>query len=289
MRLLGRINLVLIAAFALIGITLAVVGAALLQAGAQHEVMSDAGLMIDSALAMRLYTATEVMPLLSDQMRTRFLPQSIPYYAATQHFLRLREQHTEYSYKEATLNPTNPRDRASDWEADLIEQFRNHPQSTQMEGERDTPAGRALYLARPIRADSECLGCHGLASVAPATLLARYGGNNGFGWQNGEVIGAQIVSVPFASASANAHRILLELVLSLTAGLLAALAIVNAVLYSMILRPLRHISKLAEQVSLGESAAAPFPHYDRGELAAVTASFQRLRSSFEKALKLIGS
>lgn len=289
MRLLGRINLVLIAAFALIGIALAVFGAALLQAGAKREVISDAGLMIDSALAMRVYTATEVLPLLSDQMRTRFLPQSIPYYAATQHFLTLRERHPEYSYKEATLNPTNPRDRASDWEVDLIEQFRNHPQSTQMEGERDTPAGRALYLARPIRAEPECLGCHGLASAAPATLLARYGGDNGFGWQNGEVIGAQIVSVPFASASANAHRILRELVLSLAAGLLAAFAIVNAVLYSMVLRPLRHISMLAEQVSLGESEGAPFPPYGAGELAALTASFQRLRSSLEKALKLIGS
>ena len=45
-------------------------------------------------------------------MRT-FLPQSLPAYAATEIFSTLRQQHPEYSYKEAVLNPTNPRDRRS--------------------------------------------------------------------------------------------------------------------------------------------------------------------------------
>ena len=58
-----------------------------------------------------------------------FLPQSVPFYAASQNFLKLREHHPEYAYKEATFNPTNPRDRATDWEADLIQQFRNDAQS----------------------------------------------------------------------------------------------------------------------------------------------------------------
>ena len=83
--------------------------------------------MMDSALSMRAYTSEEIVPLLSAQMAKDFLPQSVPSYAATQNFLKLREHHPEYAYREATLNPTNLRDRATDWEADIVQQFRNDP------------------------------------------------------------------------------------------------------------------------------------------------------------------
>ena len=74
----------------------------------------------------------------------------MPFYAATQNF-KLRERHPEYTYKEATLNPTNPRDRAADWEGDIIQRFRNDAHAQEVVGERDTPLGKSLYVARPIR------------------------------------------------------------------------------------------------------------------------------------------
>jgi protein-histidine pros-kinase len=112
----------------------------------------------------------------------------------------LRKNHPEYAYKEATLNPTNLQDRAMDWESDLIQQFRNDAHQAEIIGERDTPTGRSLYLARPIRAEAQCLVCHSLPAAAPVTLIQRYGANNGFGWQVHEVVGAQD-SVPLASAA----------------------------------------------------------------------------------------
>jgi hypothetical protein len=36
----------------------------------------------------------------------------------------LRKHYPGYDYKEATLSPTNPRDRAAGWEADIVERFR---------------------------------------------------------------------------------------------------------------------------------------------------------------------
>src|ERR1700756_4989341 len=53
-----------------------------------------------------------------------FHPQSVPAFAATEIFAYLREKFPDYFYKEATLNPTNPRDRATDWESDVVNQFR---------------------------------------------------------------------------------------------------------------------------------------------------------------------
>ena len=112
--------------------------------------------MMDSAVAMRAYTANEILPLIEQRMQDSFPPQRIPFYAATQNFLKLRERHPDYTYKEATLNPTNPRDRAADWEADIIQRFSNDEHAQEFIGERDTPMGKSLYLARPIRADAEC-------------------------------------------------------------------------------------------------------------------------------------
>ncbi len=60
----------------------------------------------------------------SRRCRVEFLPQSVPFYAATEHFLRLHAERPDYSYQEATLNPTNLRDRATDWQADIIQRFR---------------------------------------------------------------------------------------------------------------------------------------------------------------------
>ena len=113
MSLLIRINLALGAVFVSGALIAGYVCGNILEANAQREVFAEAGLMMDSALAMRAYTANEILPLLGTRIQQDFPPQSVPFYAATQNFLKLRERHPEYTYKEATLNPTNPRDRKS--------------------------------------------------------------------------------------------------------------------------------------------------------------------------------
>jgi hypothetical protein len=45
-------------------------------------------------------------------MDKQFLPQTVPAYAATETLAQLRKKYPNYDYKEATLNPTNPRDRS---------------------------------------------------------------------------------------------------------------------------------------------------------------------------------
>src|ERR1700722_1513728 len=149
MSLLIRINLALGAVFMLAALTAGYACRSILEANAQREVFTEAGLMMDSALAIRNYTANEILPLLSGRMESDFPPQSVPFYAATQNFLQLRARHPEYMYKEATLNPTNPRDRAADWEGDIIQRFRSDPQSREMVGVRDTPIGKIYVSAAP--------------------------------------------------------------------------------------------------------------------------------------------
>ena len=289
MNLLVRINLALALAFALAALAVGWACSSMLQANAKRESLREAGLMMDSALSMRAYTSEEIVPLLNAQLSKEFLPQSVPSYAATQNFLKLRDHHPEYAYREATLNPTNLRDRAADWETDIVQQFRNDAHAGEVVGERDTPMGRSLYLARPITAEPKCLVCHSTPAAAPASLLARYGGNNGFGWQPHEVIGAQVVSVPLAMATANADRIFHRVMSAIVAILAAALVIVNAVLYFAVVRPVRRMARVADEVSLGNVSAGEFPAGGSTELVDLARSFNRMRTSLAKALKLLDS
>lgn len=288
MSLLFRINVALGAVFLIAALLAGYVCWNMLHANAQREVLAEAGLMMDSAAAVRLYTANEILPLISARMQEEFPPQSVPSYAATQNFLHFHERHPDYSYKEATLNPTNPRDRAADWESDIIQRFRNDAHTQQVIGERDTPLGKSLYLARPIRATAECLVCHSTASAAPRSLIARYGGDNGFGWQANEIVAAQVVSVPFASATANAQKEFRAFMALLIAVFLAAFLVVNVLLYQLVVRPVRKIAREADRVSLGDMSAENFPQHGATEIMSVTHSFDRMRKSLEKAMRLLG-
>ena len=131
---------------------------------AKTTVLSQAELMAASSKATRDYTDEEISPILENTPRHKndFLPQTIPFYAATVTFNRLRKSFPDYTYKEATLNPTNLTDRATDWEADIVNHFRNNPGDKEVVGERDSAVGPTLYLARPIAVERD---------VSPATAV----------------------------------------------------------------------------------------------------------------------
>jgi len=287
MSLLVRLNVALGIVFLCAAFIAGYACWAILEANGRREVLAEAGLMMDSAVAIRAYTAAEVLPLLEPQMRESFPPQSVPFYAATQNFLKLRERHPDFTYKEATLNPTNPRDRAADWEADIIQRFRNDPHANEVFGDRETPMGKSLYLARPIREEPPCATCHSMPSAAPPTRVARDGRDNGFGWLDNEIVGAQVISVPYANATANAERAFRGLMIALLATFAVTFGVVNMLLYSLAVRPVRRIVHIADRLSVGDMSAADFPLEGPREITSLGRSFNRMRTSLDKALRLL--
>lgn len=288
MKLTLKFNLVLIVVFALGLAVTGLLSYRILQTNARQEIIDRAGLMMESALAVRGYTVGEIRKLLVLQMTREFLPQSVPAYAATQVFDKLRVNHPEYSYKEATLNPSNPRDRAVAWEADIVEYFRNNAGEKQVIGERDTPTGRSLYLARPIQIkDPGCLVCHSTVEVAPKTMLAKYGTANGFGWQMNEIVGAQIVSVPMTVPIEQARRAFVTFMGSLLAVFAVIIVILNLMLRAIVISPVTRMSRIADEVSKGNMEAPEFAERGRDEISVLAASFNRMRRSLEKAMKML--
>jgi HAMP domain-containing protein len=288
MKLLYKFNLVLLLIFGLGWYATSVITGDVLRENARREVLAHASLMMDAAMAAREYTTAEVKPLLAEGLKKTFLPQSVPSYAATQSFNKLHQNHPDFSYKEAVLNPTNPRDRVVDWEADVVQQFRDHAELKEVVGDRQTTSGPSLYLARPIRiTDGRCLACHSTPSAAPATMTALYGGNNGFGWKLGEAIGSQIVSVPLAVPQREAERAYSLIMGGMVVTFAVILLAVNALFYLLVLRPMGRISRIADAVSAGELGVEQFNVRGKDEIAVLSGAFNRMRRSLEKAMALL--
>ncbi len=102
----------------------------------------------------------------------------------------------QYRYRQAVLNPLNPRNKADEFEQRLVEQFRRNPQLKELDGYRQYHGRRSYYVARPILVERRCLQCHHSPQTAPPELVARYGTQTGYGWKEGEVVGALLVYAP---------------------------------------------------------------------------------------------
>ena len=290
MGLKAKFNLVLLVAF-LVGLVLAAgISWRIVHRNARHEVLQEAAIMMAQAVAVRGYTTDEIAPLLAEQLKARFLPQSIPFFAAQSVLRSMAKQFPAYTYKEAALNPTDPADRATDWEGGIIGTFGQNPSLAELTTTRDTPDGPILSLSRPIRiTDKSCLECHSTPAAAPQPMIDLYGSANGFGWKLGDVVGAQIVSVPMSVALDRADAAFQYYLGGLVVVFAVIFVLLNLLLHYVIVRPVRRISAIASEISLGNMDAPEFTVRGRDEIASLAGSFNRMRRSLANAMKLLES
>jgi protein-histidine pros-kinase len=290
MKLLLKFNLVLLVLFAAAIAATAAISWNLVQRNARDEVYGNAKLLMDSASAVREYTLKRIYPLLVTQAAYEFRPEMVSAFSAIEVLKILRTANADYQefmYREPALNPTNLADRAVDWEADIIGQFRNGTAKAPLSGERDTPNGRMLFVAKPLKASAGCLLCHDTPDKAPATMVNIYGPTNGFGWKLDEVIAAQIVQVPVAFAVSRAENTFRVFMTSLVAVLVGTAVILNGLLWWMFIRPVTRMAAVADKVSLGAMDSPDFTHGSRDEIGSLAQSLSRLRNSLVQALKML--
>jgi HAMP domain-containing protein len=261
----------------------------LVYANANAEVVHDAQRMMDVALAVRDYTSVEIKPHLDPLLVQEFLPQTVPAFAATETLKRLAARQPGYSYKEATLNPTNLRDQATPWERDIVESFRASPDLTELQGHVNTVQGEKFYVARPIQIKSpNCLVCHSTPEVAPASMKAKYGVSSGFGWKLNEIVGAQVVAVPTELPKKKAQQVFLTFMAALGLVFVSLFVTLNWLLQRLVVRPVREVADAAQRVSKGDLSLAEFGEGRRDEIGTLQRSFNRMRRSVVKAMEMLG-
>jgi hypothetical protein len=255
-----------------------------LRGQALASIQDEARTLLVTATAIRSYTSQDVLPHL--ERNGEFQPASIPSFAAQSVFSRVTDDQARYSYREPTLNPTNPMDRPTEFEAGLIRSFRADTDLTEQFGLHLQDGTQLAYLARPIKIrDESCLSCHSTPEAAPVAMVNRYGRANGFGWEMGETVGIQLLIVPADRELQNTN----ELVLILLAGLTALFALtyfaLSSALQSNVVEPLKALSKRAEEASLGLDSGAKEDDSGSEEIRSLSIAIRRLAISMKRALE----
>ena len=262
----------------------------MLQSYAEQVVADRALMLMETMNSIRNYTSTQIQPELSSRLETEevFLPQTVPAYSAREVFehLRTQEEYSQLFYKEATLNPTNLRDKADSFETGIVESFRSSSES-QKQGFRSIPGGEMFYIARPLKIEQEsCLRCHSKPENAPASQIASYGDDNGFGWQLNEIVGAQIITVPADEVFKTAKQLRYLVLGKILIILLAAVVLLNLFLKFTVTDPIKKMSHLSKKLSMGDMDTE-FEQKTNDEIGILAASLNRLKVSMKMAMDML--
>lgn len=263
----------------------------LLEQNAQKTIRDRANLLIETMNAVRDYTSTQINPKLASRLKSeeKFIPQTVPAYSAREVFEGLRDnpEYQEFFYKEATLNPTNLRDRADEFETKVVENFRSSPKLKQITGFRALPGSDMYYIARPLVVKSEsCLRCHSTPELAPKSQIATYGDKNGFGWQLNEIVGAQIVSIPIIAVWQESQTLRSLIILVLGIFLLLTILLNSLLIRRIIIVPIQKIVRVLKKIEGGEDSAR-FEYFSRDEIGVLVTSLNRMKDSLELANELL--
>ena len=118
-------------------------------------------------------------------------------------------------------------------------------------------------------------------------MIKKYGSAHGFGWNAGEVIGAQIVSVPMTVPEAAAGRTFKTILYYMAGVFLLTLLVLNIVIALIVARPVSQLSKMADQISQGNLEVSGAQVGGSREISTLAASFERMRLSLVKAMRML--
>ncbi len=167
-----------------------------------------ARLYLSTFSATRHYVGDELRPVLERELKGGFVLEGMSRsYVAGSITRRVLQEFPGYVFKNASLNPRNPKNKADEFEAGLINEFRKNKEMREWRG-LITKEGQHYYiLARagsPV--EEKCLYCHGNPGVAPKEIIKRYGSTAGFDMKVGELSDTLIAYIPVHIPLASARR-----------------------------------------------------------------------------------
>ncbi len=108
----------------------------------------------------------------------------------------LKDNKINFTYKIASDNPTNPNNKASKFEEDILNQFRQGKISEYFDIKKYNDK-KYFYAALPTgKMKASCLSCHGNPKDAPKYMVKQYGSKNGFNDKVGDIRAIISLKVP---------------------------------------------------------------------------------------------
>jgi signal transduction histidine kinase/DNA-binding response OmpR family regulator len=238
-----------------------------MQQKAEDEISTHAEILTQTMNGVRKYTSDRIAPLLKDRLATTptFISEVVPAFSAREVFENFRNQpeYQNFFYKEATLNPTNPKDKADRFEADLVAQFRKQPTLNKLTGYRNLAGANLFYTARPLSVkQASCLQCHSTPAVAPKSQIVSFGAEHGFGWQLNDIIAAQTIYVPSDEVFARGNRYLVLTMGIFTSIFTVVVLLINWLLKRRVIHPIDRLTDIAKRITTGTMTAEQVGEFD---------------------------
>jgi len=189
----------------------------------------------------------------------------------------------DYIYKRVSTNPLNPRNRADKLHEGLIEFFRKNKAMRSWNGIIKIDGEDFLIRTRVIIAERSCLTCHGDPSKAPRGLIKKYGGNSGFGWREGDIMGVESIAIPIAIALSQVKDIAISTFVFGFLTMVFLFISLEGAFWRLVSKPLNRMTTLFREIVKGTEPLNQTLPINRGdEIGELTASFNQMsRHLFE--------
>ncbi|MBI5099812.1 MAG: DUF3365 domain-containing protein [Nitrospirae bacterium] len=170
----------------------------ILKQNAVDSAYNTARLYLASFEAARHYVGDELRPVLQREMPGKFIVEGMSRsYVAGSIARKVLQDIPGYIFKNASLNPRNPKNSADEFEREIINGFRDKKDGKEWRGLIERNGYHYYVLARsgsPV--EGRCLQCHGDPAAAPKEMIERYGATSGFNMKTGEIVDALIAYIP---------------------------------------------------------------------------------------------
>ncbi|MBU0910415.1 MAG: DUF3365 domain-containing protein [Proteobacteria bacterium] len=268
-----------------------IIGAAsykLTERNAIIEAKQKGQLLFHYILAYRQYFKTQQRALVMELVdENRFYPELMSGFLVTRGIWDVFvEENKGYDFKQATIDPLYPPNKADVDEIKMIDTFRQSPDLQMMEGVIDKNGEKYFYLAYPIKIDAkDCLRCHGDPADAPKDQIEIYGTENGYHWQFGDTVSAYVIYVSIQEALASAKQMAGMLFLVGIGCFFLALLAMALFLDRSVIQPIEYLSDRIEEISQGKNLQESFRPEGDDEIGILARAIDHLRLSMMRSHK----
>jgi methyl-accepting chemotaxis protein len=183
-------------------------------------------------------------------------------------------------FRMTSSNVMNPENEPDAFEARALRAITNENLT-----EYYDTTGTNYRYAKTIYHKESCISCHGDAKSAPSDVITRYGSENGFGFNVGDVAGIISVTIPQRSLLTGAVSVfgLLELI-----AIFVSIGIILWFIRRNIILPVSRLTEVAEKISRGEEAeldTSTLSSESKNEIDQLTLATSRMSKSFSLSMR----
>ncbi len=197
----------------------------------------------------------------------------------------IQDIYPEYIFRYASPNPLNDENLSNQFEDEIIARMEDG-EVQEWKGFTEREGVSYYSVAKPLIAGSDCISCHDVPEVAHPEQVEKYGTRAGYGYLEGDVVGARFIYVPVEAVKAQAYQRIMYASVGFSVFFLIVLFAVDRFILTSIVRPIEHIVTVAEKISRG-NLDAEFEVNTKDEIRSLADAFERMKVSMSKAMDIL--